>query len=1363
MATEAASGSEVTDAPDSAANPDMQAPIDAVAPVDASATPDAAAADNSPEVAAPPQCVTASDCPAALACQLGQCSASGKCEYVAQADGSACSDGSLCTAGDACNSGACLPKGAVVCDDENPCTADKCNPLAGCINLPLAASSACDDGNPCTSGDACLAGKCLPGVATCQCQTHSDCAKFEDGDLCNGTLYCDKAAGPPYTCKVNPATVVACQAGGDTACAKTVCVPSAGQCKLIQAPANTPCSDGDKCTQGDFCEAGLCVAGTNACFCKKDADCADQGDGNACNGKLYCNKAASVCAVNPAWVVHCKSADDTYCSQNLCSPKDGKCHMTAVHEAKACDDGNACTPSETCASGSCKADANICECQMDADCTAKEDSNLCNGTLYCDVAKGRCVVNPKTVVACAVDDDPPCLRDTCDAKTGKCQEIALPKDGTACDDGNLCTPTSACQGGVCKASTNLCACQTDADCQAKEDGNLCNGTLYCHPIMHQCVVNPASVVSCPTVFDEACLTNQCDPQSAKCALKPAWQGSQCDDGGPCSGGGWCDGGSCAVEVKLACQCTASTDCAALEDGDLCNGTLYCDKSTSKPQCKVNPASIKSCQSVDDTACWHNTCQAKTGACALQAAAGACEDGKKCTVLDACQNGSCAGIAAFCDDSKPCTVDACLEPQGCVNLPAAASACNDGNACTNDGCSPQTGCFNTPTTALCSDGNACTSGDACQDGTCQTKAVNCSDANPCSDDSCDAKLGCQHVTNIAPCDDGNPCTKFDACSLGTCAGVFECDDGNPCTQDGCAVLGNGCVHLAVGPTPCDDGTVCTTGDTCKQGNCTGAALLNCDDGNACTSDACDKASGCYHYDSPLGCAAGGCTVDDVCKNGTCVAGATPRLTSFFVTSQPGGPVAFELSGGVTRSDGGLLAWGGAAGGYFGSLFAGNGWVGRLTKQGAVVWQVYQPTVGGLKLGHVTQCNELAGSILCFGQSQATVALAVRLKPDLGAGTVPGVTQSAVIDLGGSETRLNGAVCRPKLGDCVVALRTLPISPGPPQAHVLRLDIQTLAVLESATWKDEGGGTEWLGLQGDSDGVGVVAAGRTWQEPTPGAPDPLVARYGATFKAGAKQAKQLAVAGYDWARTALPLAGGGLLLVGGRYKVGLDKADMLVQRLDAGFGLLWEKTVGDPGGHDEALGAAQQADGSVLVAGMRHATGEAAAALLRFNGAGLLIGQAQGAGVSESVAYAILPLPGGDWLALGRAYPPATNANAGLLWRIDGWLNKTCAQAGACGQAPVTVGPPCAWQTCAAGKVQTQSLATNDPCSDGNACTNADTCGTTGNCAGQGVVCDDGNPCTLETCDKAVGCIYSPVGDGVACGAGLVCKAAVCGAN
>jgi hypothetical protein len=53
-----------------------------------------------------------------------------------------------------------------VCNDNNPCTDDSCNPASGCVHGNN--TNSCDDGNACTAGDTCRAGNCLAPVVLTQ-------------------------------------------------------------------------------------------------------------------------------------------------------------------------------------------------------------------------------------------------------------------------------------------------------------------------------------------------------------------------------------------------------------------------------------------------------------------------------------------------------------------------------------------------------------------------------------------------------------------------------------------------------------------------------------------------------------------------------------------------------------------------------------------------------------------------------------------------------------------------------------------------------------------------------------------------------------------------------------------------------------------------------------------------------------------------------------------------------------------------------------------------------------------------------------------------------------------------------------------
>jgi len=136
------------------------------------------------------------------------------------------------------------------------CTEDYCETGVGCKteNVPVD----CDDGDPCTEGDFCVNGQCVGGANKCQCQKNADCAVYEDGNLCNGTFFCDKNDSP-YTCKVDPGSVVQCNENLNTFCSVQQCLPANGICVAVDQNEGESCDDDDGCTLEDECESGSCV------------------------------------------------------------------------------------------------------------------------------------------------------------------------------------------------------------------------------------------------------------------------------------------------------------------------------------------------------------------------------------------------------------------------------------------------------------------------------------------------------------------------------------------------------------------------------------------------------------------------------------------------------------------------------------------------------------------------------------------------------------------------------------------------------------------------------------------------------------------------------------------------------------------------------------------------------------------------------------------------------------------------------------------------------------------------------------------------------------------------------------------------
>ena len=154
--------------------------------------------------------------------------------------------------------------------------------------------------------------------------------------------------------------------------------------------------------------------------------------------------------------VTCTALDQCH-DAGTCNPSTGQCSNPAKSDGTFCNDGNACTQIDTCQAGSCVGSAPVV-------CTASDQCHFAG---------------------------------TCNPSTGACGNPAAP-NGTACDDGNLCTQTDYCQAGTC-TGTNPVVC---------------------------------------TPADECHSAGTCDPSTAQCS-NPA-----VPDGTSCSGGRVCEAGVC---------------------------------------------------------------------------------------------------------------------------------------------------------------------------------------------------------------------------------------------------------------------------------------------------------------------------------------------------------------------------------------------------------------------------------------------------------------------------------------------------------------------------------------------------------------------------------------------------------------------------------------------------------------------------------------------------------------------------------------------------------------------------------------------------------------------------------------------------
>ncbi|MBM4394752.1 MAG: hypothetical protein FJ087_03570 [Deltaproteobacteria bacterium] len=384
-------------------------------------------------------------------------------EFSAAPDGSACGADDPCLRTGECAGGQCSAAPAD-CDDENPCTDDSCVPLEGCRNV--ANFDGCEDGDPCTLGDQCRDGECVTGFLPLDCWDGNPCTAdlctpagcenpavailCEDGDVCTEGDRCVEGA-----CTAGDAVV--CDDGND--CTTEACYAGMGcQYDIVDSPccsktgANV-CDDKNPCTH-DVCNPG----GTPGVdLCRNTPWTGPCNDGNLCTGPDRCGEDGK-CA-GPE-----RDCDDQNgCTADSCDPKKG-CVYTVV--GGACDDGSLCTTDDACLpNGVCSGkpvscdDKNGCTkdscapatgCAHEATAGACNDGNACTSGDSC--ATGTCMGAPTDC-----NDGNPCTTDGCHPAAGcRHTQVAGP-----CDDGKSCTVNDQCTGGVCTGTQVGLCCTPD--------------------------------------------------------------------------------------------------------------------------------------------------------------------------------------------------------------------------------------------------------------------------------------------------------------------------------------------------------------------------------------------------------------------------------------------------------------------------------------------------------------------------------------------------------------------------------------------------------------------------------------------------------------------------------------------------------------------------------------------------------------------------------------------------------------------------------------------------------------------------------------------------------------------------------------
>ena len=215
------------------------------------------------------------------------------------------------------------------------------------------------------------------------------------------------------------------------------------------------------------------------------------------------SKTVSFTQINHCEDVVCEALDQCH-DVGVCNPVTGECSNPAKEDDTTCDDGDACTQTDTCQSG-------VCSGSDDVVCEALDQ---CHDAGTCDSLTGECS-NPKKI------------------------------DDTKCNDGDELTFNDKCLSGTC--SGNIINCTIDSECQ---DDDLCNGSEFCHAD-GKC--RPSTEpLDCD---DKIRLTlDSCDPETG-CVNTPI----ECIDETDCNGGEFYETPSCNLnECSYDILCPANS-------------------------------------------------------------------------------------------------------------------------------------------------------------------------------------------------------------------------------------------------------------------------------------------------------------------------------------------------------------------------------------------------------------------------------------------------------------------------------------------------------------------------------------------------------------------------------------------------------------------------------------------------------------------------------------------------------------------------------------------------------------------------------------------------------------------------------------
>ena len=561
-------------------------------------------------------------------------------------------------------------------------------------------------GKQCYTGEACVAGKCVPN--SCSGSTPDLCV-VSGQNVCKNTRSNDAAhcGACNYSCANNPvanATSNTCSAGvcqytcnsgyvncGGSTAASINCIKTTD----LQTDGQNCGSCGNVCGTGKACVGGKCVQ--NSCSGSTPDLCVVNGQ-NVCkntrsNDADHCGACNYKCAYNPA----------TNATSSTC--KDGVCQYT-------CNSGYTNCGGVTAASINCIKTTDL-----------QTDGQNC----------GACGNKCGTGKACVGGK---CVQNSCSGST---------PDLCVVGGQNVCKRVSGTDAAHCGACNYACANNPVANATSNTcSAGVCQYT--CNSGYTNCGGNTAASINCIKTTDL-----QTDGQNCGSC------GNACSAGKACIGG-MCVTNSCSGVTPDLCVVSGTNTCKNINgtDSDHCGACNY--------RCSSNPVANATSNTCTAGVCQY-TCNSGYTNCGYGATAASINCIKTTNLQSDSQNcGMCNNI---CGTGKACVGGKCVQ-NSCSGSTPDLCVVNGTNTCkkingtdANHCGACNYACANNPVANATS--NTCTAG-VCQ-YTCNTGYVNCGGSTAASINCVRTEYLQNDPNNCGAC--GVKCISGNVCIYGVC--------------------------------------------------------------------------------------------------------------------------------------------------------------------------------------------------------------------------------------------------------------------------------------------------------------------------------------------------------------------------------------------------------------------------------------------------------------------------------------------------------------------------------------------------------------------------------------------------------------------